>query len=115
MLFSAAAPYQGGAQHVNEQWPAYWAELFSRRNYLPVDCLRRRLWANPKVDWWYAQNAFLYAGQGYLESHPVLRGEFEAAGPDALALVHPRRYLEWIEWGLSQQQRDAPGETTNGA
>src|SRR4029077_19644174 len=39
VLFSAAAPYQGGAQHVNEQWPEYWAKLFSRKGYLPVDCL----------------------------------------------------------------------------
>ena len=29
VLFSAAAPHQGGAHHVNEQWPAYWAGLTS--------------------------------------------------------------------------------------
>jgi SAM-dependent methyltransferase len=101
VLFSAAAPYQGGECHVNEQWPAYWAEHFGRGGYLPIDCLRRRIWGNPDVEWWYAQNKFLYAERGYLESHPLLRREYEFAGGAALPLVHPKRYLEWIEWGLS--------------
>jgi SAM-dependent methyltransferase len=101
VLFSAAAPFQGGVHHVNEQWPAYWAARFAARGYLPIDCLRRRLWTNEDVEWWYAQNTFLYAEQSHLESQPSLKAEYEAAGPAALALVHPRRYLEWIEWGLS--------------
>jgi SAM-dependent methyltransferase len=101
VLFSAAAPYQGGTNHVNEQWPAYWAERFGRHGYLPIDCLRRRLWANDAVEWWYAQNTFLYAERSYLEARPLLRREYEAAGPVALPLVHPTRYREWVEWGLS--------------
>jgi SAM-dependent methyltransferase len=101
VLFSAAAPYQGGERHLNEQWPAYWAALFARRGYLPVDCLRRRLWDHPDVEWWYAQNAFLYAKSDFLETLPALKREYESAGPSALPLVHPKRYLEWIEWGLS--------------
>jgi SAM-dependent methyltransferase len=28
LLFSAAIPNQGGLQHLNEQWPAYWIEHF---------------------------------------------------------------------------------------
>jgi len=100
LLFSAAAPYQGGAHHVNEQWPAYWAERFAQRGYLPVDCLRRRLWNCAAVEWWYAQNTLIYAERSYLAAHANLRREHEAC-PAALPLVHPRRYLEWIEWGLS--------------
>jgi 2-polyprenyl-3-methyl-5-hydroxy-6-metoxy-1,4-benzoquinol methylase len=30
ILFSAAIPDQGGVDHVNEQWPEYWARLFGR-------------------------------------------------------------------------------------
>jgi SAM-dependent methyltransferase len=104
VLFSAAVPYQGGQQHVNEQWPAYWAERFAQRGYVPVDCLRRRIWMNPRVEWWYAQNAFLYARQEYLQSQPLLRREYEAAGPEALPLVHPQRYLQVINWGISQSR-----------
>jgi SAM-dependent methyltransferase len=100
VLFSAAAPYQGGNNHVNEQWPAYWAGRFAEHGYRPVDCLRRRVWANPDVEWWYAQNTFLYVRRDRLEADPALRREAEAAGPDALPLVHPRRYVEWVEWGL---------------
>jgi hypothetical protein len=104
VLFSAAAPFQGGRHHLNEQWPAYWAERFAAWDFVPVDCLRRRLWANPEVDWWYAQNLFLYADQDCLRCHPALQREYEVAGPTALAVVHPRRYLEWVEWGMSQSQ-----------
>jgi SAM-dependent methyltransferase len=106
VLFSAAAPYQGGAQHVNEQWPEYWAERFAAHNYLPVDCLRRSLWNLPDVEWWYAQNLFLYVRRDALESHPALLAEHTAC-PRALPLVHPQRYLEWIEWGLAQSSGGA--------
>jgi SAM-dependent methyltransferase len=101
VLFSAAAPYQGGQNHVNEQWPAYWARRFAGRGYLPVDCLRRRVWANPEVEWWYAQNTFLYVQRDRLQRDPALMREYQAAGPHALPLVHPRRYVEWVEWGLA--------------
>jgi SAM-dependent methyltransferase len=102
VLFSAAAPYQGGQNHVNEQWPGYWAERFAARNYLPVDCIRRRVWENPEVEWWYAQNTFLYVERSRLAGDSALMREYEAAGPHALPLIHPRRYIEWVEWGLEQ-------------
>jgi len=114
VLFSAAAPYQGGEGHVNERWPAYWAEWFAARGYVPVDCLRRRIWDNPDVDWWYAQNAFLYVEHGRLEADAALRREYEAAGPHDLPLVHPRRYLEWVEWGLGLCGGTAPAAARQG-
>src|SRR5262249_37804156 len=69
VLFSAAAPYQGGQNHVNEQWPAYWAEHFAAHGYRPVDCLRRRIWTNPDVERWCAQNTFLYVARVLLDTH----------------------------------------------
>ena len=30
VIFSAAIPYQGGQNHVNEQWQDYWKKLFNR-------------------------------------------------------------------------------------
>jgi SAM-dependent methyltransferase len=111
VLFSAAAPYQGGQNHVNEQWPAYWAELFAARGYVPIDCLRRRLWDDERVEWWYAQNMLLFAERVSLESLPLLHQEYELAGGTAPALVHPKRYLEWVEWGLEQcRQLHGPRE-----
>jgi SAM-dependent methyltransferase len=102
VLFSAAIPFQGGQNHVNEQWPAYWAKLFAAREYVPVDCLRRRIWDDARVEWWYAQNMLLFAERGHLEARPLLRQEYELAGGTVPALVHPKRYLEWVEWGMEQ-------------
>jgi SAM-dependent methyltransferase len=60
ILFSAAIPRQGGTAHVNEQWPSYWAEKFGRRGYVAVDCIRPAMYGNPRVDWWYRQNALIF-------------------------------------------------------
>lgn len=93
VLFSAAIPYQGGTHHVNEQWPAYWAELFAKHGYVPVDAIRRRVWDNPAVEYWYAQNAFIFVKKSDLGNYPLLAAEIDAGFDTALALVHPRKFL----------------------
>jgi SAM-dependent methyltransferase len=98
VLFSAAIPGQGGTNHVNEQWPAYWAALFADRHYVPVDALRRRLWHDDAVAPWYAQNALLYVASDELSRHANLARLHDPAERVPLALVHPKRYLEWVEW-----------------
>jgi hypothetical protein len=60
VLFSAAIPGQGGINHFNEQWPSYWADIFSRFCYVPVDCIRPRIWHDDTIPWWYRQNCLLY-------------------------------------------------------
>jgi cyclopropane fatty-acyl-phospholipid synthase-like methyltransferase len=87
VLFSAAIPYQGGACHVNEQWPSYWTKRFQDRGYEPVDCLRRHVWEDARVEWWYAQNVLLYAERGYLHRHPLLNQEYQSTGGTALARI----------------------------
>ena len=42
ILFSAAIPRQGGEQHINCQWPSWWAELFTQRGYQTFDLVRPR-------------------------------------------------------------------------
>ena len=59
ILFSAAIPGQGGQNHLNEQWPDYWAQLFEVHDYVFLDIIRPLIWDNPKVDYWYRQNIFL--------------------------------------------------------
>src|SRR5579871_2089663 len=44
LLFSAAIPFQGGTNHINEQWPEYWAALFAERGFEPFDCVRPVVW-----------------------------------------------------------------------
>jgi SAM-dependent methyltransferase len=89
VLFSAAIPWQGGANHINEQWPSYWAELFAQFHYVPIDCIRRKFWNNEKVSFWYSQNAFLYVQSDRLEKYPLLNKEYHSNQKTPLSLIHP--------------------------
>jgi hypothetical protein len=60
VLFSAAIPGQGGANHINEQWQSWWARLFAENDFILFDCIRPRVWSNRAVEQWYRQNMFLY-------------------------------------------------------
>lgn len=95
VYFSAAIPFQGGNRHKNEQWPDYWADLFGRHGYLPVDCVRGRIWGNPDVEWWYAQNGLVFASPTAIENNPVLRREHANTDFGRLSMVHPRQYLAY--------------------
>jgi SAM-dependent methyltransferase len=96
VLFSAAIPGQGGRRHVNEQWPAYWAELFAALRYECYDFLRPRIWNNPRVTWHYAQNSMIFARAG--SRHPFR----EPTTP--LPLVHP------ILWSSQVARMKNPGK-----
>lgn len=93
ILFSAAIPRQMGQHHVNEQWPSWWAERFATFGYAAVDCIRARIWDDPQVEWWYAQNTFVMVRNDYLPALPALqRARDTGAGPQNL--VHPRAFLD---------------------
>jgi SAM-dependent methyltransferase len=59
IVFSAAIPGQGGQRHLNEQWPEYWEEKFSRHGYYFHDVIREKIWNNEGIEWWYKQNMFV--------------------------------------------------------
>lgn len=89
VLFSAAIPGQGGTHHVNEQWPDYWAREFESRGYTPLDVIRKQVWQDNRVKWWYSQNTILYMANSRLSDfNPQLR---ESTGMP-LRLVHPALY-----------------------
>jgi SAM-dependent methyltransferase len=90
VLFSAAIPLQGGTNHVNEQWPGYWAHLFQERGYLAIDCLRKKIWNNENVEPWYAQNILVFVKHNCLEHYPLLARESKQTNMSELAMVHPR-------------------------
>jgi SAM-dependent methyltransferase len=98
ILFSAAIPHQGGTQHLNEQWPGYWMEFFQHRGYVVIDCIRKRIWQNTNVESWYAQNVLMFVQKGYLDTHPLLKNEFENTAISQLSIVHPRKYLSLVHW-----------------
>lgn len=60
VLFSAAAPGQGGEYHVNEQPYEYWRDLFAERNYRLFDWLRPQLQQRSEVEPWYRYNSLLF-------------------------------------------------------
>lgn len=93
VLFSAAIPYQGGKNHINEQWPDYWARLFMDEGYVAIDCIRKRIWDDPQVQWWYAQNMILYVKKDQLHNYPLLAKELASNPSGSLSLVHPRLYM----------------------
>jgi SAM-dependent methyltransferase len=95
VLFSAAVPLQGGVSHINEQWPEYWVALFAKSGYQAVDCIRRRIWENKKVLWYYSQNAILFVEESFLQTHDGLRSEFERPTGMPLSVIHPRRLLDY--------------------
>ncbi len=101
ILFSAAIPFQGGEHHVNEQWPDYWVEIFKEKGYVAIDCIRKNIWRNENVEWWYAQNILMFLRYNNLESYPLLKREFENATVSQLSVVHPRNYLNLIRLQLA--------------
>jgi len=91
VLFSAAVPGQGGTDHVNEQWPAYWARLFDLSGFTCFDVLRPLLWNQPDCEWWYLQNVLLFARRETHAWERLARLWPPVAGPPP-GLVHPRMY-----------------------
>lgn len=63
VVFSAAIPYQGGQNHVNEQWLSYWIRLFKKNGYKACDIIRPRFWDTKEVEFWYAQNCCIFINE----------------------------------------------------
>ena len=104
VMFSAAIPGQGGTHHVNEQWPDYWAGLFGNRDYVALDCVRREVWDDENVEYWYAQNTLVFVARDRLDQYPRLRAEHGDSGSRALSVVHPRKYRALMDWAVGRYQ-----------
>jgi SAM-dependent methyltransferase len=102
-LFSAAIPLQGGTGHVNEQWPSYWLDRFARHGYVPVNCLRPRIWNDPAVAPYLAQNLMLLVSRPRLENDARLAAEWQRYCDVPLDLVHPKVYLQSLEHAAQQR------------
>ena len=88
VVFGAAIPGQGGIAHYNEQWPDYWAERFGTSGYAACDPFRSRIWREPEVKWWFAQNLVCFARPEAVAARPVLAASVSDVGGQ-LPLVHP--------------------------
>jgi SAM-dependent methyltransferase len=83
VAFSAAIPSQGGTDHLNEQWPGYWSDLFAERGYLAFDLIRPKIWLNSDVEFWYRQNLIVYMSEDRAAKCPW------SPTDTVLPLVHP--------------------------
>ncbi len=95
ILFSAAIPFQPGAGHINCRFPDYWAELFARHNYQPVDFIRRAIWNDGGIHVWIRQNMLAFASPGFLLQNPWAREFASRSGP--LSIVHPELYTAFMQ------------------
>jgi hypothetical protein len=92
VLFSAAIPGQGGTQHWNEQYPAYWAKLFELNGFIPVDCIRLKIWNNPDIEWWYRQNIMFFVKADKLTNYPLLAVDAIQNDKQVKTLIQPQLY-----------------------
>lgn len=91
IVFSAAIPYQGGQNHINEQWPTYWLELFSQHGYTMHDILRPLFWNNEDIFFWYKQNMFVLVKEGSI-AESVVKKALESSPNTIYSIVHPDLY-----------------------
>jgi SAM-dependent methyltransferase len=88
VVFGAAIPHQGGVGHVNERPQSHWVERFGGHGYHADDMVRRAVWDDHDVDWWYPQNVLVYIRDGATQWLPW-------------DVVHPRCF----EFALGQERR----------
>lgn len=64
IIFTAASPGQGGADHVNEQPPSYWITKFQQRGFKHAEelsqCWSESWKAVGNVESWYHQNLMIF-------------------------------------------------------
>lgn len=83
IIFSAAIPYQGGQNHLNERWPDYWIKKFTTRGFYCYDILRPLIWLNQDINWWYRQNILVF-------NNETLSNKYDSK--HIANLVHPELY-----------------------
>jgi SAM-dependent methyltransferase len=109
VLFSAAVPGQARDHgvHLNEQWPDYWAALFRELGFEPIDFIRRRIWSDERVCWWYAQNLLLYVKSAQFAKYAPLQYPKTASDDrlTALSMVHPRFFRQYADYDAMSLQR----------
>jgi SAM-dependent methyltransferase len=93
VLFSAAAPGQGGVDHVNEQWPGFWVELFAARGLEVLDVVRPHVWGDVRAVYYYRQNSMIFADRA---RSPRLFSRCESLPSfDGYSIVHPQLYFTY--------------------
>jgi SAM-dependent methyltransferase len=88
VLFSAAIPWQGGDNHISEQWPSYWIAKFAEHGFRVFDPIRPRIIGDSRVARWYRQNLLMFASERGAAAHPALATAVGTANEAGLEWVH---------------------------
>ena len=107
VLFSAAIPFQGGVNHVNEQWQSYWAEKFAARNYAAFDPVRPEIWNDQRISIPYRQNMILYVSQSRRQEI-----DLPECGTASLSVAHPEMYELRNSKSIRQALQDLKSSTS---
>ena len=90
ILFSAAIPYQGGTEHINEEWQSYWIKKFVSRGYNYDTSLRDYLWKDKDITPWRRQNILFFSK--HISNLPLV----EADG--ITDVVNPDMYITKVNY-----------------
>ncbi len=88
ICFSAAVPGQGGLEHQNERWFAYWEDLFKTAGFTALDPVRPQIWQDRRVAWYYRQNCFVFVRSDTLDTHEGYRSLADLHAADDMILLH---------------------------
>jgi hypothetical protein len=91
VVFSAAIPWQGGFNHLNEAWPSYWIALLKTRNFRCFDLVRPQFWDDAEIPYFYRQNTLVFVNRQRADLIDLAERRVAqlALTRDPLDLVHP--------------------------
>ena len=75
IIFSAALPYQGGDNHLNEKPLSYWIKIFEKNGFDCFDTIRPKIWGDDRIFWWYRQNIVFFkrrSGKSISQLSPII-------------------------------------------
>ena len=108
ILFSAAVPGQGGTNHVNEQWPEYWRQLFAKQNFRMFDPFRPLIWHDERIVSHYRQNMFLLVHADLIEADSKFIKLPEILDDNGLMLISGFILRANVDKGLGAVLRQLP-------
>jgi len=88
IVFSAAIPGQNGTEHINLQFPEYWAKLFWERGFSLWLDPRSKFYENYDLAAWYQQNTLVYKKI----DHEVATKDFISPNLVRHPLIFPKKY-----------------------
>ena len=96
ILFSAAIPYQGGQNHINEQWQNYWYAIFQKFGYAGTNIIRNITWNNDRIVPIYKQNMVLYVKKEKIRELNIDDQYFDKSN-QYFNVVHPEMWSGKME------------------